>query len=68
MDEHSAMYWRRVLRAQRCTCSEFPQVYHHSERGTVWFVCSCGKISKEAQDIGRAILNWNNLNTWGDDV
>ena len=66
MSVHEASEFWRVLRAQRCRCGEFPQAHYHTGRGAIWFACTCGKVSKEAQDIERAIVRWNELNTWGE--
>lgn len=51
----------RVLRADRCRCSEYPQAHYDARRGASWFSCSCGRISREAQDLGAAIDRWNEL-------
>ena len=67
MSIHEASEFGRVMRAHRCTCDEFPQAYYHTGRGAVWFSCvACGKIAKEAQDIERAIVHWNDCNTYGE--
>lgn len=51
----------RVLRADRCPCSEYPQAHHDTRRAATWLACNCGRIGQEAQDMGKAIDNWNEL-------